>query len=445
MLPDINRVFPQIAQILFLTVSLFATSLAQSPAPQKRKKIKDFGSSLKRLKWDPQKNATVELPAEDAAISEEDIIRIDTTLVSCGLLVLDQKGNAITGLTAADFSVSENGVQQTVGHFFTGDNANVPRMIVLLIDYSGSQAPYLETSIKAAKVLVDKLGPKDLMAIVTDDIEMIEDFTSDKGKLKSKLTKLYDRTRLDPVFDRTPGTPRFGLSKQYSALMATLKEAFTAEDIRPIIIFQTDGDEAYILRDPVIKLTIPEGLPATLLGEAENRVHSIRQMQLNNPVEFSLDDLYRTIEKSRVTIYTVIPGLQYLGVKPEDQLAKTIAHREDKINKMRYLGPAARKDLVDTNFNPVQLSWDINETRKLQAALAEVAPLTGGWTAFLEKPEHADEIYSRIFTDINQRYIIGYYPTNKSRDGKRRTIQFAVKGHPEYQVLGRSSYFAPAH
>ena len=429
---------------MLLIVSLFATSLAQSPAPQKRKKIKDFGSSLKRLKWDPQKNAAVELPAaEDAAISEEDIIRIDTTLVSCDLLVLDQKGNTISGLTAADFLVSENDAPQTVGHFFTGDNVNVPRMIVLLIDYSGSQSPYLETSIKAAKVLVDKLGPKDLMAIVTDDVEMIEDFTSDKGKLKSKLTKLYDRTRLDPVFDRTPGKARFGLSKQYSALMATLKEAFTAEDIRPIVIFQTDGDEALILRDPVIKLTIPEGLPANLLGAAENRVHSIRQTQLNNPVGFSLDDLYRTVEKSRVTIYTVIPGLQYLGVKPEDQLAKTIAQREDKINKMRYMGPAARKDLIETSFNPVQLSWEINETRKLQEALAEVAPLTGGWTAFLEKPEHADEIYSRIFTDINQRYIIGYYPTNKERDGKRRAIDFQVKGHPEYQVLGRRSYFAP--
>lgn len=135
---------------------------------------------------------------------------------------------------------------------------------------------------------------------------------------------------------------------------------------------------------------------------------------------------------------------QYLGVKPEDQLAKTIALKEDKINKMRYLGPAARKDLVDVSFNPVQLSWDINETRKLQAALAEVAPLTGGWTAFLEKPEHANEIYSRNFTDINRRYIVGYYPTNKQRDGKRRTIDFQVKGHPEYQVLGRRSYFAPA-
>jgi hypothetical protein len=69
--------------------------------------------------------------------------------------------------------------------------------------------------------------------------------------------------------------------------------------------------------------------------------------------------------------------------------------------------------------------------------------VSGGWADFLEVPAQADAIYSRIFSDINQRYIVGYYPTNKERDGKRRKIEFKVKGHPEYQVYGRLSYFAP--
>lgn len=76
-------------------------------------------------------------------------------------------------------------------------------------------------------------------------------------------------------------------------------------------------------------------------------------------------------------------------------------------------------------------------------ALSGVAGLTDGWTEFLEAPEQADAIYSRIFSDINQRYIVGYYPTNKERDGTSRKIDFQVKGHPEYQILGRRSYFAP--
>lgn len=437
-----RRSYPQIAQILFLAVSLFATSLAQSPALQKRKKIKDFGSSLKQPRPGAQKNAAT----EGVAISEGDVIRVDTSLVNSDLLVLDPKGNAITGLTAADFSILENGAPQTVSHFLTGDNVNVPRMIVLIIEYSCGLAD-LESSIDGAKVLVDKLGPKDMMAIVTDDVEMVQDFTSDKKKLKQKLTQVYDRTRQDPVFlGRPREEPRYGLNKEFSALMATLKEAFTVEDIRPIIIFQTDGDEAYALRDPTIKFpSIPEGLPTDLLDLAQRRRDYAKHEKLENDRGFSLDDVFRTAEKSRVTIYTVTPGPQYVGLKPEVQVEKMIADRRESLRKMKYLSPTSEAQLKGFLFNPGQLRLDVTEMAQAQSAVAELGSLTGGWAAFLEKPEQASEIYSRIFTDINQRYVVGYYPTDKTRDGKRRKIEVAVKGHPEYQVHGRLSYFAPGH
>ena len=443
-----RRVFPQIALISLLVPALLTSSFAQSPAPQKRKKIKDFGSSLKQARPEPQKNALSELPAtEGVAISEGDVIRVDTSLVSSDLLVLDQRGNAVTGLTAADFSIRENGAPQTVGHFLTGDNVNVPRMIVLIIDYNCGVSGYLENSIKGAKTLVDKLGPKDMMAIVTDDVEMIQDFTSDKKKLKRRLTELYDRTRQDSVFlGRPREDPRYGLNKEFSALMATLKEAFTVEDIRPIIIFQTDGDEAYALRDPTIKLpSIPEGLPTNLLDLAQRRRDFARHEKLENDRGFSLDDVFRTAEKSRVTIYTVNPGPQYMGLKPEAQVEKMIAERRESMRKMRYLSPATEAEMKSYLFNPVQLRLDVTEMAQLQSAVAELGLLTGGWTAFLEKPDLFSDIYSRIFTDINQRYIVGYYPTNKTRDGKRRKIEVVVKGHPEYQVHGRLSYFAPGN
>jgi hypothetical protein len=96
------------------------------------------------------------------------------------------------------------------------------------------------------------------------------------------------------------------------------------------------------------------------------------------------------------------------------------------------------------NRKPIQvLRGRAEEHGRLQEALAAVAPLSGGWTEFLEQPELAQRIYSRIMSDISQRYIVGYYPTNKDRDGKRRQINFEVKGHPEYTILGRRSYYAP--
>ena len=446
-----KRSYATIAQILFLTVSLFATSLAQSPAPAKRKKLKDFGSSLKRYKWDPQKNATMRLPAlADVANSEDDIIRIDTSLVSCELLVLDRLGNSVAGLTADDFSIAEDGAPQTVGHFLKGDNVNVPRTIVLIIDYSGSQMPYLKNSVNAAKVLVDKLGPKDMMAIVTDDVELIHDFTSDKKKLKTKLDQLVERTKIDNLFFGNFEKPRIGLSKQYSALMATLNEAFDDEDVRPIIIFQTDGDEAYFLRNPVIQMTLPDGLEGDALVAAKSNIARHQERVSKEHTEFSLDDVYHAVERSRATVYTVIPGLKLLGLSPESQLAKLMADRRARIIElMKQISPERQDKMKkvmssETERNElINMAWQAQRVEKLQAALSVVAGLTGGWTEFLETPEQADEIYSRIFSDINQRYIVGYYPTNKEHDGKRRKIDFQVKDHADYQVLGRRSYFAP--
>ena len=433
--------------IALVTLSL----LAQTQSPPKRKKLKDFGSSLRQLKWNAEKNAAVETsPAHQGANSDElDVVRIETTLVSSDLLVVDQQGKSVTGLTASDFKIAEDGAPQTVGHFFNGDNISVPRTIVLIIDYSGSQIPYLENSVKAAKVLVDKLAPKDLMAIVTDDVELVQDFTSDKKKLKNTLDSLIKRTRSDSGFEGVGPQQRMGLSKQYSALMATLAEAFDEEDVRPIIIFQTDGDEAYFLRNPVVTIELPEGLDGQTLENAQRSVEFYKQGLPKKQTEFSLDDVYRAVEKSRATLYTVVPGIKLTGLAPEVQFEKYIADEQARLNDMlKRLKPEMRarfKDRVDRHDrnSDIMRRYTIGRIAKQQSALSVVATLTGGWTEYLETPEQAEDIYARIFSDINQRYIVGYYPTNKERDGKRRKIEFEIKGHPEYQVYGRRSYFAP--
>ena len=435
--------------ISFLTLTLLTVSLAQSPAP-KRKKIKDFGSSLKRLKWNPEKNAAVDSNnGSGTELNDGDVIRIDTSLVSSELLVLDKQGNAVTGLTAADFSIAEDDTPQKVEHFFNGNNVSVARTIVLIIDYSGSQFPYLKNSVAAAHIMVDKLGPKDRMAIVTDDVELHVDFTDDKKKLKEGLDELLDRTKLKKKF--LGGTKlRVGRSMQYSALMATLNEAFDEEDVRPIIIFQTDGDEALFLRNPPVVMTPPVGLQGDALVKAQESFQFHLKELKEKVTEFSLEDIYRAVERSRATIYTVAPGPKLIGLSIEEQGKKIRADRHasqaeilsqlssDGAKKVR-----ARMDRDEKNFTEEYDKWRAELRFKQQTALAGVAPLTGGWTEFLETPEEADQIYARIFSDINQRYIVGYYPTNKERDGKRRKIDFEVKGHPEYQIFGRRSYFAP--
>jgi VWFA-related protein len=412
-------------------------------------KLKDFGSSLKKLKWDPQKNSTTE--ARNTSSNDDEVIRIETSLVVSEILVLDKQGRPVQGLKESDFLITDEGTPQQVGHFLLGDNRSLPRSIVLIIDYSGSQFPYIKNSVEAAGVLVDKLGPLDQMAIVTDDVELLVDFTNDKRELKKQLNKLLEKSKGEEGFLGIGGTRRqFGKSAQYSALMATLKEAFDEEDQRPIIIFQTDGDEAEYLRNSIIVPHVPPDLPPELVARVQNEVEAKRKLQLSSMAEFSLDDVYSAVEKSRATIYTVVPGTKLIGLTPQQQLDTLIAEDERAINEMLpTLSKDARKGFLARQeerkkLAPIQvLRMRAEDNAKLQEALAAVAPLSGGWTEFLERPAQAQGIYSRILSDISQRYIVGYYPTNKERDGKRRRISFTVKDHPEYTILGRRSYYAP--
>jgi VWFA-related protein len=446
---DRNLFYP--FRILALAIVLSLSVIATTQQKEKPK-LKDFGSSLKRIKWDPEKKAAVEIksgPDSKPGFDDIDVVSVETSLVTSAVLVLDARGNPITGLTGKDFVITEDGTPQQLGMFSLGDNVEVPRSIVLVIDYSSSQFPYIQTSIAAAKTLVDKLAPLDHMAIVTDDVELLIDSTDDKKSLKDTLDSLLKR--VGGSFDRTnPNRPHFGRSKQYSALMVTLKEAFSDEDQRPIIIFQTDGDELSMLRESTAVPSLPPNLPHDLREAAERRIEAWQKRVKTEQTEFSRNDLYKAVEKSRATIYTVVPGFRMIGLSPDEQLLQFKAQREyDALSSANIMNrrqlEAARRYEEDRwkRTPPEAIQFYIDDAVKVQAALAVVATLTGGWTEFLQQPSQADEIYSRIFSDINRRYVVAYYPINKAHDGKRRKVNITVRDHPEYVVMGHRGYYAP--
>jgi VWFA-related protein len=342
---------------------LLITSVMAQAFAQDKPRLRDFGSSLKK---DSRKNKDEPRNSKQNSGESDEVIRVRTDLVVCDVMVVNNRGDAIPGLERSDFVVREDGNPQAIGTFSLGADSEIPRTIVLIIDYSGSELPYIKTSIDAAKILVDKLGPKDRMALVTDDVELLVDFTPDKALLKDKLESLKKRSL----------SGKLGKSLQYTALMATLNEMFNGEELRPIIILQTDGDQLTFLKD------------------------------------FSFEDVYAAVERSRATIYTIVPGYSLIGRSAADLIEQARAHQ-----------PRQHKE---------------------QLAIGSLAKLSGGWIDFLEKPGQADEVYARLLADIDNRYVIGYYPTNKLRDGKQRKIKIEVRGHPKYIVWGRHTYFAPA-
>ncbi|HEX6186851.1 MAG TPA: VWA domain-containing protein [Pyrinomonadaceae bacterium] len=397
---------------LLTTALIFALS-AGSTSAQSTEKPSPFGSSLKS----EAKEQTGQKPIE-ADPRVEDIIRIDTSLVSLDILVKDASSSRyITGLTKDDFVIAEDNKLQTVASLTIGDDAaRLPRSIVLIFDRSQSQFAYLDASIDAAKALVNQLAPSDEMAIVTDDVELAIGFTKDKNKLKKTLDSLR-KLSINGYHTR---------SKQFSALLATLRELIDTDRKRPIIIFQTDGDEAV-------------------------------RWENQGPSAYDLNTVYSEAERSRVKIYTVIPDIRMIDV-PQEELAR----RGELVAERRRLARARYKDMwfglerlppkpnpnSNTSFklpeglNQQILEMGMRNMIKGQTAAARVADLTGGWTSFLESEKDASKVYGRILEDINHRYIISYYPTNKIIDGGLRKVRIEVRGHPEYVVEGRTSYYA---
>ena len=443
--------------LVILLISLgcaFWSPTAVAQSGRQRPKLKDFGDSLERLKWDEKRRAAVETKppkgkAQKGGGEGDDgveVVRVETSLVVCDMLVLDKQGHAVQGLTREDFVVSEDGRPQEVGTFALGDDTKVPRTIVLVIDYSGSQLPFIRMSVEAAKTIVDRLGPRDLLAVVTDDVELIVDFTADKKKLKKELDKLAESaTEKTGLLARTFGRGRrLGRSAQFSALMATLNEAFREEDLRPVVIFQTDGDEVGFLREPIWQPSIPPGLPPDMHQQASEGVQRAQKRMDENRREFSLRDIHAAAEKARATIYTVIPGYRYIGLTFEEQLKKREAAQERDFAVWKPSSEWRQKMEERARRTPPEaVRYGLELTARIQQALIDLSELTGGWADFLEEPEHAAAIYERIFSDVNRRYVIGYQPTNKARDGSRRRVSIEVRGHPEYTVWGRKSYYAP--
>ena len=404
-----------------LMFGLFVASTRAQSESDEKPKLKHFGSSLDRLRWDPEKQTMVETvaPREGRSVAADvDVIRVQTDLVVFDVQVRDRKGRVVSGLNRDDFIVTENGGPQSIGHFSLGNDLSVSRSIVLIIDYSGSLRSYLDESIDAAEVLISKLGPLDNMAIVTDDVELIADFTRDREKLRKALESLRHKVK----------SRKYGLSFQFTALMATARELFNDEDIRPIVIFQTDGDEVGLLQPPHPLYYFVPFFPAHSPPEQKKRfeamVSRVQKTIASQFKPFGLDDVYHAVEKSRATVYTVIPGTQLVGRSPAEQMSRV------KLNN-------------SSQYSEAQFEEIRNICVRAQTAAAGASIESGGWAAFLDKPEQAADIYATILSDINSRYVIGYYPTNKVHDGRRRNVSIEVRGHSEYLISGRRSYYAP--
>lgn len=80
--------------------------------------------------------------------------------------------------------------------------------------------------------------------------------------------------------------------------------------------------------------------------------------------------------------------------------------------------------------------------------LSDLTEMTGGRTFAVENINDLPDTAAKIGMELRNQYVLGYRPTNKSRDGKWRKIKTRLKppkGLPPLNVYGKTGYYAPSH
>ena len=144
-------------------------------------------------------------------ISEGDVIRVDTELVSVNVSVIDRgTSRGVNDLTKDDFRLYEDNAPQQIAHF---DSASAPFNLVLLIDLSGSTTKVVDLIKAAALHFVEAARPFDRIGVITfaGGQVVVSSLTTDHAALRQRInaiqkpegsTKLYDSLAfaMDEVF-----------------------------------------------------------------------------------------------------------------------------------------------------------------------------------------------------------------------------------------------------
>ncbi|HMO80237.1 MAG TPA: VWA domain-containing protein [Pyrinomonadaceae bacterium] len=111
--------------------------------------------------------------------TEESSITIDSTLVILNAAITDANGRLVSGLKKNEFTILEDGIEQTVD-FFSAEET--PFAAVILIDTSGSMGRSVSLARAAATRFLDGLRPDDNVAIYSFDtkVTLVQDFSNSR-------------------------------------------------------------------------------------------------------------------------------------------------------------------------------------------------------------------------------------------------------------------------
>lgn len=150
-----------------------------------------------------------------------------TNLVNVDVMVLDNSGNPISGLSKTNFKLWDEGVPQSITNFSAGE---APMTICMLVEFSNRHWAYLYLALRDSYEFVNVIEPEDWVAVVTFDLNttILQDFTQNRYE----VTQALDRLRI----------PGFSESNLYDALAFTIDRMKDIQGRKAILVVCTGID-----------------------------------------------------------------------------------------------------------------------------------------------------------------------------------------------------------
>lgn len=350
-----------------------------------------------------QQSATTQNGPEE--VEAGDIIKVETTLVTLPVSVMDRDGRYIPNLKKEDFRLWEEGVEQSVAFFSAVDK---PFSVVLMIDTSGSTRFRLEDIQDAAITFVNQLRTDDRVMIVSfdDDIRVLSEFTNDRGRLRDAIrqTRTGNGTKL------------------YDAVDMVINRKLNQVSGRKAIVLFTDGVDTtsrYASYDSNV----------TDAEELDALVYPVQYDTFQDMAGNGGGGQWPGAGTPQINIGDLLGGI--FGGGTSNRRSRGRGYPGP--NGPGY--PGTRRGSGRSR----------NEYEIANRYLEEMSERTGARKYEADSVQNMTLAFSKIAEELRRQYSLGYYPKNPAQAGQRRQIRVRVN-QPNLAVKTRDSYvFNPAN
>jgi VWFA-related protein len=324
-----------------------------------------------------------------APVAEEvgagDVVRINTTLVTVPVSVLDRQGRFVPGLQREDFHVFENGVEQPIAYF---EPTEKPFTVALLLDTSASTRFHLWEIKEAAIAFAKQLRPQDRVLVLTFDDEVL---------LLTEATN--DQDVINTVIQMNANTG--SSTRLYDAVDLVINERLNKIQGRKAVVLFTDGVDT-----------------SSYIATYQSTLRETEELDaLIYPIQYDTSDYVRTMNGAgSVTIVTSRNNWPFPGRSS---------------SRVIYGAPSSGSPLPGSTRADYQRAGQY---------LQGMADRTGGRLYKANDSTQLAQAFSSIAEELRRQYSLGYYPPSGAVEAEeRRTINVRVH-RPDLAVRSRNSY-----